>query len=406
LSVEEKSFTSEGARQEKLNIDAKPAPADNHDASYSQNKNIQAHGGVIMRRFFNVLALTAALVSSNQIKAGDYFSGTDPVTTADLQTPATSKAAESNVLSASALEPANCCDEGLVSGGCRQGLAIGSNSRLSNLRCNSVGIFGFDSYKGLGDSVVPAIGGAPGFMNNAGILAGLNTGFGLGNSRIRGQIGGTMGVYDLKGRDTVNPTTSETQGFLTGGVYKRSNYCAGDRTSWGLVYDQFWGSQWGLNANEIYLGQFRSIMGYALDANNEIGTWATIHTNTDTMFQGGGPAVTVRASNQLNVYLKHRYAFGGTTTAYAGAVDAADIGSWQMGLLGAAPLNRNTSLYGNSTFAFPGSASGTVGSNELFWNLSAGLMFTFGKAQSSNISGQACLPLQNIANNGNFLITN
>ena len=76
-------------------------------------------------------------------------------------------------------------------------------------------------------------------------------------------------------------------------------------------------------------------------------------------------------------------------------------------MVGVAPLSRNTSLFGNSTFLFPSSSTGVIGSNELQWNVSMGLVYSFGgKAVSRNISGQPGLPLMPVANNGSFLITN
>lgn len=267
---------------------------------------------------------------------------------------------------------------------------------------NTVAFTGVDAYKSLGD-YFPAPLPVAGYMNSAGILTGLNSGVGLGCSRIRGQIGGSCGVYDLKGRDfVVNPQTPETQFFLTVGFSKRSNYRSDDWLTWGLVYDQFWADQFGTNADEIYLGQVRTSTGIAVNACNEVGVWATLHTTLDSIATG-----RIRASNQANLYWKHNYDLGGTCMLYAGGVDSADAGSWTAGLQGLAPLSNYSSLFANSTFQFPGSATGPIGSNELSWNLSMGFMFSFGgKARSQNISGQSGLPLLQVANNGNFLITN
>lgn len=406
-----------------------------------------------MRKTLTWLALCAAMnLSVQTVRADNYYQESSASVATLYKAPAKSQIAGAQ----SVIQPvsgtsdccgggANACDSGCGNGigngaangcGCGAGLSNGCGNGsacdsgcgggLGNGLGNSSGngrsgrgngapgtwlsntqfLTGVDAYKSLGDSTVPP-GNAAGYMNSAGIFSGFNSGFGLGSSRVRGQIGGTYGVYDFKGRDTFNTQPAEQQSFITSGIYKRSDYCCGDRISWGVVYDQFWADQWGLYSNEVYLGQFRAMSGYAVNERNEIGTWATLHTNNDTLFQVAGPDVRIRASNQANVYWKHNTAFGGTTTAYVGGVDRADIGSWVAGLNGVAPLSRNTSLFGNSTFLFPSSSTGVIGSNELQWNVAMGLMYSFGgKSVSRNISGQPGLPLMPVANNGSFLITN
>lgn len=277
-------------------------------------------------------------------------------------------------------------------------------------RDNTVVWLGADAYKSWGDSAsiqLPGLVGA-GFMNSAGVVAGFNTGFALGESQVRGQLGASYGVYDLKGRDTppYSPSSSEQQTFVTAGFYQRSDVSSGDRVSWGLVYDQFFGHQWGLYAGEVYLSQVRGIIGYALSESNEVGVWGTWHTNSDNSVTNIAPP-PIRAMNQANLYWRHNYDFGASTMAYIGGVDSADIGSWQVGVLGQAPMSDTLSLYTNVTFAFPGSKTGVVGSNELEWNVGAGLAYSFGgKSVSPTVSGQKGLPLLPVANNGSLLITN
>lgn len=275
---------------------------------------------------------------------------------------------------------------------------------IGNWRDNTQVWFGADAYKSLGDTIVPP-GPLTSWMDSAGVVGGFNTGFRLGQSRVRGQIGASYGVYDLKGRDTVSTSSSEQQTFITAGLYKRSDVSADERISWGGVFDQFFGHQWGYLAGEVYLTQFRGIVGYALSESNEVGFWGTIHANNDGSVTGF--LNPIRAMNQANVYWRHNYDFGGQTMAYVGGVDSADVGSWLVGVLGQAPLSDTISLYSNVTFAFPGSKTGPVGANELEWNLGLGLMYSFGgKAVSPTVSGQKGLPLLPVANNGSLLITN
>ncbi|MCE9548572.1 MAG: hypothetical protein K8T25_24110 [Planctomycetia bacterium] len=270
--------------------------------------------------------------------------------------------------------------------------------------------FGGEAYKSAGDYLVPP-GEAKGFMDSAGAVTGFNTGFGLGDSRVRAQLGATYGAFDFKGRDTEPSSTFhdssvEQQVFLTGGLYKRSDVKNDDRISWGVVYDQFFGHQWGLWAGEVSLAQVRGILGYAVDECNEVGVWGTAHLGRDlSVFLVGTPP-PIRAMDQANIYWRHNYDFGGSTMLYIGALDQASVGSWQLGALGEAPLSDRLSLYANYTYVAPSSASGPVGANEVQWDISVGLSYTLGaKSVADTVSGQPGLPLLPVANNGSFLIT-
>ena len=273
---------------------------------------------------------------------------------------------------------------------------------VGNWRDNTIGWIGGDAFKSVGDYTVPP-GPAAGYMNSAGLVSGLNTGFRIGNSRVRGQIGGSYGVYDLKGRDTVSPSSSEQQTFITIALYKRSDISNGEAISWGLGFDQLFDHQYGLVASEVYLTQLRGIVGYAINECYEVGVWGTLHTNQDSTI-APSPGI-YRAQNQFNTYIRHNWDFGGTTMAYVGLIDHADTGNWVAGYLGQAPLSDYVSLYGNMTLVFPSSKTGAVGSNEHEWNFGMGLSYSFGgKASSSTVSGNAGLPLLPVANNGSFII--
>lgn len=282
---------------------------------------------------------------------------------------------------------------------------------IGNWRDNSQIWIGGDAYKSLGDQTPVAFPSPLALTNSFGMVGGFNTGLALGDSRVRAQVGGSYGLYDLKGRTTVAPGTDnslEQQTFFTAGFYKRSDILDCDRISWGLVYDTLWDHQWGWQTNEVFLGQVRGILGYALNECNEVGVWGTFHTQSDKVsLSPFSPLTEIRTMNQANAYLRHNWAFGGSSMAYVGAVDKADIASWQFGLLNLVPVSHNTSVYANYTYVAPGSATGLVGAAEEQWNVSVGLMYSFGgKAVSSTVSGRAGLPLLPVANNGSFLITN
>ncbi len=284
---------------------------------------------------------------------------------------------------------------------------------LGGLRDNTYIWFGGDGYKSLGDAGIGGFAPNPFSIGNSfGLVGGFNTGFALGESRIRGQVGGSFGAYDFKGRLLPPKNDSiEQQAYTTIGVYKRSDVCDDDRISWGVVYDAFLGHQWGWAGNEIFVSQIRYTAGYAINECNEFGFWGTLQTHddddVDLSFPIGAPRNTVRAMNQFNGYWQHQWAFGGTTTSYLGVCDPADVASWQFGMLNLAPVSHNVSVYANFTYVAAGSATGGVGAAEEQWNVSTGLVIYFGgKAVSNSVSGQRGLPLLPVANNGNFLISN
>ena len=261
---------------------------------------------------------------------------------------------------------------------------------------NTTAFSGVEAFKTFGDIF---------FSNNAGFVSGLNTGFRIGSSKIRGQIGGSLGIYDSKGRLGGAPTQSDNQSFLTAGIFKRSNVDNGERLSWGLAYDQLWNRQYGAFADDITLGQFRGIMGVALNPCNEVGFWGTAHTNSQTIGGVFSPTQSLQAINQYNLFWSHNYSMGARSMLYVGLADSKSIGSWQTGTQFTAPMSQRLSLYGNSAFMFPSSTTGPIGSTELLWSVSCGLSYSFGgKAVSRNISGQCGTPLQQVANNGTFMV--
>ncbi len=273
---------------------------------------------------------------------------------------------------------------------------------------------GGDVYKSIGERITNINGGVGALTSSFGTVGGFNTGFALGDSNIRGQIGASLGVYDYKGRIALggpNSNQAETQTFFTAGVYKRGdmlNDC--DRVSWGLVFDNFSASQWGVNSNEITLGQMRGVFGYALNERTEIGMFGTMHLYDDNaaVTVAGAPGVLrpIRAMNQANSYIKRNTAFGAQLTGYVGILDRADIGDWQFGLIAQVPVSHNWSVYSNFNYVAPSVRPGPTGSGEEQFNASVGLVYFFGgKSVSSTVSGQRGLPLLNVANNGSFLVT-
>ena len=286
----------------------------------------------------------------------------------------------------------------------------GCDDCIGDWRDNTVFWFGGDAFKSFGDIATPAAPDPLALHSNFGLVTGMNTGFGLGDSRVRGQAGASYGAYDLKGRSTTGGLSSddslEQQVFVTVGLYKRSDVCDGDNLSWAVAWDEFVGHQWGWQTNELHLSQVRYLAGVAVNDWNEIGFWGTFQTTDDEIALTPGGATRVHAMNQFNSYLRHNWEFGATTMAYVGVLDNADIGDWVFGLLGESPMSNRAALYGNFTYVTPSSATGLVGAAEDTWNVSAGLvLYVGGKAVQPDVSGRQGLPLLPVANNGSFLVT-
>lgn len=394
---------------------------ENSEDEYGSNKQFNGVNSMpkIVFRLFLMGMSTLVVARSSNADSFDYINGqmgpkADVSSKSDIET--LLDKSKNQVALASFCESASNCDKPCQpAGNCRSsGLGNCGGKGVGNWLDNTQLFFGADAYKSLGDSGLTGFNPTPFSLGNSfGAVSGFNTGIRLGESRIRAQVGASYGVYDIKGRTTIAPIKDnnfEQQTFVTLGFNKRSDVCAGDRISWGTVYDQLIDHQWGWAGNEVYLSQIRSIMGYALNETNEVGVWGTLHLNNDLAGLGFPPnaALTrIRAMNQSNLYLRHNWAFGGNSMMYVGAVDSADIASWQLGMINVAPVSNFSSLYGNFTYVAPGSATGLVGSAEEQWNVSVGMVFYLGKkAVSRTVSGNQGTPLLPVANNGSFLITN
>jgi len=153
---------------------------------------------------------------------------------------------------------------------------------IGDWRDNTEVWFGFDSFRSRGDGIMLLGPFSPALGNSTGAVGGFNTAFALGDSPIRGQIGGSYGIYDWKGRWLpFSDASAEQQTFITFGLSKRSDICNGDPIAWGVVFDQMFDHQWGFLADEIYLTQFRLFGGYAINECNEVGVMATVHSQSD-----------------------------------------------------------------------------------------------------------------------------
>jgi hypothetical protein len=267
---------------------------------------------------------------------------------------------------------------------------------MGNWWDNTLIFGGGDAWKGAGEVL--------GTSNNFGLRTGFNTGFGWGDSKIRGQFGGSVAAYDFRGRAVGDPIEGETQLFLTTGIYRRSDILEGDRWSAGVVYDLMNDNNYGVLGDEITISQGRALVGYAVDERNEFGGWGAFQLR-DTAVQLTGAARTpVNTVNQINAFWHHTYDFGGDTYAYVGLADGLSDFTW--GLTGTAPLSNRLGVYGGFNYYAPSAAAGPAGAAEEFWNVSFGLVFYPGaKAANRSVSGWQGMPLLNVADNGTFQVS-
>ncbi len=253
------------------------------------------------------------------------------------------------------------------------------------------------------------------YPGNWGFRTGFNTGIGWWESPVRLQLGGSYAGYDLSGRDGdsasggVDDASVEQQMYFTSGAYRRSDVCAGQRISWGLVGDVLYDNRFGEEADEILLTQFRGTVGYAWDECNEFGVWGASRGNWQRLFTESGDRFRVRGLGQINAFWHRNWAFGGDTWLYVGGGE--EPVEWIVGLTGQASLSQSVAIFGGMTWGIPsapsGDQSGGVEQNysEEYWNVSFGIVWYPGcKAANDTVSGHRGLPLLPVADNGSFLV--
>ena len=168
------------------------------------------------------------------------------------------------------------------------------------------------------------------------------------------QFGASYGIYDWNGRASAlnNATQAQTQVFITTGFFKKVN----DTSNWsyGLVHDWMVNRNFGVEANNPTLGQWRGQISYATNAWNEIGAWATLRDkgmsrSTDL----GNAQVAYRAIDQIDFFWHHKYEFCGDSWMWFGLpqnnrlAGGGSLGDFIIGGTYTTPLNDYMSLYAN-----------------------------------------------------------
>lgn len=266
-----------------------------------------------------------------------------------------------------------------------------------------VGIFGFDSFKGVSDSS---------YSSNFGAVTGLNAAVpvpGLRDYGIGWQLGMTYGVYDFDGRiNSVNDAQSQQQTFLTTGFYRKAS---GDQQlSFGLVYDWMFNNNWGALTNAQTMGQWRSQFEWAFSGSNAVGVYGCVRDRSSVQLHNGFP-VTDRPVSQVNLFWHHKFESAADSYLWVGLPQRdrlngdGSLGDWIIGANIQVPLTQRLALYGNAQYMHPSAAAGAYASMEADWNIGAGIVWYFGgNAVSHSINGKCWLPYMPVANNSTFLV--
>lgn len=360
-----------------------------------------------MRKFFGRACFSAALISSIGLSYADESNVANDTVDDVKYVSSLQETSQVDAIQVETSENGGNLQLASYSGRSSGGYSVG------NWLDNTVLFTGADIYKSIGDRVTNIAGGPGALSSSYGAVTGFNTGFALGDCGLRGQVGASYGVYDFRGRLAIVPDAinTEEQGFFTAGVYKRGDMANNsDPLSYGMVIDAFAADNWGINANQIDVGQLRGMVGYAISDRFEVGGFGTgdLWDDSAAVTVAGAPGVRreVRAANQFNSYIRGNTLSGGSLMAYAGVFDGSNVQAWQFGSTGEAPLSSFFSLYGNANYAVPSAGAGAGGSGEEQFNIQFGICYYIGgKAISPTVTGQQGLPLFDVASNSSFLIT-
>jgi hypothetical protein len=294
--------------------------------------------------------------------------------------------------SSSALPPVHSCSED--SGTCDVG------DEYDGLGRNSYWFGAIEAYRGEPDCRWPA---------NFGARLGTNMAVPLWTSEgIGGQFGVSYGTFDWHGRGS---TTSDTAGWAeqliwTVGVFHRataSDLECGLPISWGLAYDWMLTDNFGLDSNELVLGQWRGQAEYAVGAFDSLGVWAALHDNGDGQAIVGGHS-DLEPLDQVNVFWRHKLESAAEFRVWVGA--AADPGELSVGGELNIPLSCHFAAFMTTHYIKPSASGGTGdGWHDEYYMLTAGIgYFPFGTAISETVLGRRWMPYLPMPDNGTFAV--
>ena len=289
---------------------------------------------------------------------------------------------------------------------------------------------GVDSWRGVTNGTSP---------NNNGVVTSANGAIPLpwfSEYGFGAQFGGSYGVYNVDGKaisSAAVPTAATQQVFLTTGIFRRADCDV--PIAVGFVHDWMLSTNLGTFGNSPTLGQWRSQVGYAITAWDEVGIWGSWRERGDSKFvpivNAGQPGVqTYSAIDQLDLFWHHKFGqWGGDGTIYFGLPDqhrlnqvptnyspagsGGSLGSFIVGTNWLVPISDRLSMYANGMYMKPsahaGSSLGPGGtafaSAQDFWNISFGFVFyPDHAARSSTVAGRKWMPYLPVANNSSFMI--
>ena len=239
----------------------------------------------------------------------------------------------------------------------------------------------------------------------------------LNDSGVRGHLGGGYGIYNYHGRRGQaqgRDDGAEQQVYLTAGLYRRGSGCCGDCWTWGLAYDYLHDNHYGSFANAVELNQFRFLVGRLIDPCNELGVWGAVGLDDDDLLVFRDRTLAeVEAQDQIHLYWRRYYDFGGETMLYAGLTSPNasffqrsapvldsndDLTEAVIGLRGIAPLTCNVGLVGGFHYLIPSARGGLSGARftgrsaaeQETWNVTFGVVWVRG----------CSLPVLPVADNG------
>jgi hypothetical protein len=352
-----------------------------------------------IRHAVALLAITAVCQAGLAL-AEDYYAGSNGNQSMSLT--GDQKVAPAPQTACAQCGQVNCCC------GCDRGNTCDA---LAGIACEEgcddyavVGFAGFDSFKGISDGAL---------NSNFGVVTGANMGaplLGLGDRGIGWQVGISYGIYDLDGRSTFDNAKSQTQTFVTTGLFRKAH--DDQRVSFGLVYDWMYNQEWGVIANSPTLGQWRGQIEYALSGCNAVGVWGC-QRDLGSVQAANNFVVTDKAITQANLFWHHKFESAADSWLWIGIPERGRINlteggslyDWTIGANVQVPLSDRFALYGNASYSHPSAAAGAIASAEQGYDVGMGIVWYFGRnAVSHSINGKCWTPYMPMANNSNFLV--
>ena len=253
-------------------------------------------------------------------------------------------------------------------------------------------------------------GGVQGFKNgldspgrdrgNFGFHEGFNLGGRMAWLPIKGlayQVGYQAVHSQLSGDTTASDSSSHTQQFFTGGLFRRRKV----GLQYGLVYDYLRDER--QEGSEFEFGQVRGSVSVSNPCGHEVGFLFTASTRDNTQdisAINGFTRYTYEPANQYLLFYRMHGCEGGEFSFYGGAIDEGK------GLIGAsldAPLNNRFSFNAGFSYLIPEGSESASGAEEEAWNLGMNLVWHYGKRARCGYCSPY-RPMFGVADNGSMIL--